>query len=454
MRRFTLAHALIQSAYEVKSRVLQRSVRRTDSMLLRNESMAPQALAAQRRSDAMGLTLHAFDRTNFYRDSFKNAGFNRSDLMREENFQFLPILTKKDLRAASADFVASGTDPVHLLPSSTGGSTGEPLRLFHDRRAPIASMWRRAYRWWGISPADHQATVYRQSGKRRTDLVRDLQWWPTRTIRLDARAVTHASVDAFLIQWARRRPALINGYVGGVHELALHILERGEGISSPRAVGVTAAPVTSSQRATISDAFGAPVYDQYRSAEVPWIAFECSAHEGLHVQSDLRLLEVVDDAHAPVAAGVEGNVLLTDLTNAAFPLIRYEIGDRTRHLAGPCACGNRLERIAPVSGRVSDAITTPDGLTVTGGLTALFNENPRAVRQFQVQQHADYSVTLRYVPGSSADSDVAVEAARRELEQLLRGSVPVRSERVEAITHDRGKSRTVLSAIPHHSTLT
>lgn len=422
--------------------------------LKENESLTPELLRHLQRQEATRIALHAFDHTRFYREFYTDAGFTRSDVSQPENFTALPVLEKHHLINSGADLIARTIPVSRLLPSSTGGSTGEPVRLFHDRHAPIASMWRRAYRWWGISPSDHQATVYRLSSNRRADLLKDVKWWPTRTLRLNARALTAESVQMFLADWSRVHPALVNGYVGGVHELALQILARGDAPAPPRAVGVTAAPITASQRATITEAFNSPVYDQYRSAEVPWIAVECTAHDGLHVQADLRLLELLGPTNAAVPQGAEGSVALTDFTNSAYPLVRYRIGDRTRHLAGRCPCGNNLDRIAPVAGRVSDAIRTPGGLTVTGGLTALFNEHPQAVRQFQIVQHSDYSVTLKYVPGTAPDAYIHVEMARQELAYLLEDRVPVRTQLVAVIGHDEGKTRTIVSELTQAHTTT
>ncbi len=66
-------------------------------------------------------------------------------------------------------------------------------------------------------------------------------------------------------------------------------------LAPPRAVAVTAAPLAPGVRAEIATALRAPVYDHYRSAEVPWIAGECAEQSGMHVFWDERRVEILDD---------------------------------------------------------------------------------------------------------------------------------------------------------------
>jgi phenylacetate-CoA ligase len=90
----------------------------------------------------------------------------------------------------------------------------------------------------------------------------------------------------------------------------------------------------------------------------PGVASECLAvREGLHVQEDHFLVEVIDPGDGrPVAAGVEGELVFTTLTKEALPLIRYRSGDLGRLLAAPCACGRTTMRIAGLRGRRDDML--------------------------------------------------------------------------------------------------
>jgi phenylacetate-CoA ligase len=250
----------------------------------------------------------------------------------------------------------------------------------------------------------------------------------------------------FVEAWRDNRPRLLNGYVEGVHEFAQFALEHRLALPRPTAVAVTASMLHPQQREFIQSVLGAPVYDCYRSAEVPWLAAECVFRSGLHVMADARRLEVIGPDGLSAPPGTEGDVVVSDLTNRVFPLLRYRIGDRSALLADACPCGRPLPLIQPISGRIADVLHGEDGRMVTGGFGSLFNDFPSAVRQFQLYQKRDRTVLLRCVPGPGYDR-AAVETVAAGLRERLGASVTVRIELVEALAHAGGKVRLVTSEL-------
>ncbi len=99
--------------------------------------------------------------------------------------------------------------------------------------------------------------------------------------------------------------------------------------------------------------------DTYGPTEVlgPGVAGECHLHQGLHINEDHFIVEVIDpQSTEPVAAGEEGELVLTTITKEGFPLVRYRTGDITRLYAEPCPCGRTFVRMARVMGRTDDLI--------------------------------------------------------------------------------------------------
>jgi phenylacetate-CoA ligase len=90
----------------------------------------------------------------------------------------------------------------------------------------------------------------------------------------------------------------------------------------------------------------------------PGVATECLAvREGLHVQEDHFLVEVIDPRDGSVVApGAEGELVFTTLTKEALPLIRYRTGDLGTLVDEPCACGRTFVRIAGLRGRQDDML--------------------------------------------------------------------------------------------------
>ncbi|HMA26004.1 MAG TPA: phenylacetate--CoA ligase, partial [Solirubrobacterales bacterium] len=90
----------------------------------------------------------------------------------------------------------------------------------------------------------------------------------------------------------------------------------------------------------------------------PGVAAEClEAREGLHVQEDHFLVEVIDpDGDEPLPEGTDGELVFTTLTKEAQPLIRYRTGDVGSLSSGPCRCGRTMIRITGLRGRLDDML--------------------------------------------------------------------------------------------------
>ncbi|MGH7276312.1 MAG: phenylacetate--CoA ligase family protein [Candidatus Rokuibacteriota bacterium] len=151
----------------------------------------------------------------------------------------------------------------------------------------------------------------------------------------------------------------------GTPSFALHIAESlAEQGGDPRALGLRygmfgAEPWTEGLRASLERAFGCRAFDIYGLSEIigPGVSGECEAQEGLHIQDDHFLPEIVDPATGEVLGpGREGELVLTTLTKRAMPLLRYRTGDITTLHDAPCRCGRTSVRMARVKGRSDDML--------------------------------------------------------------------------------------------------
>jgi phenylacetate-CoA ligase len=119
-------------------------------------------------------------------------------------------------------------------------------------------------------------------------------------------------------------------------------------------------PWTEGLRAQIDRALGIKSINFYGLSEMcgPGVATECLlARDGLHVQEDHFLVEVVDpDEGTPVPPGTVGELVFTALTKEALPLIRYRTGDLGALTQEPCRCGRTTARLTHLGGRRDDML--------------------------------------------------------------------------------------------------
>jgi phenylacetate-CoA ligase len=120
-----------------------------------------------------------------------------------------------------------------------------------------------------------------------------------------------------------------------------------------------AEPWSDNMRKQIEEMIGARAIDIYGLSEVlgPGVASECSEQNGLHVNEDHFLIEIVDsETLQPVTDGEYGEVVFTTLTKEGIPVIRYRTRDISRIIPGECPCGRTLRRMERITGRSDDMI--------------------------------------------------------------------------------------------------
>jgi phenylacetate-CoA ligase len=181
------------------------------------------------------------------------------------------------------------------------------------------------------------------------------------------------------------------GYIGTPSFLRI-ILERADelGVRLPSLskAMLSAEPFPPSLRHALI-ARGIHGYQVYATADVGAIAYETPAREGLVVDEG-ALVEIVRPGTGdPVAPGEVGEVVVTPLANAAYPVIRFGTGDLSATLPGASACGRTNQRIKGWLGR-ADQTTKVKGMFVhPGQVAAIVKRHPEVRRARLVVDNAE-----------------------------------------------------------------
>lgn len=382
----------------------------------------------------------------FYRETWNR----RQSITVNNAFELLgalPFVSKRDLQERATTMRAAGIAE-QVVSKSTGGSTAEPVTVWKNAAGMAeerAATWA-ALSWTGIEPSDRVArfwsTPMNAAGHRRfriADLV-------VNRIRLSAFEMDDQALRHHWERCLRFRPAWLYGYTSMIDLFAAWIEERGEdGRALPlRAVVPTSEPLYQAQRERIARVFGCPVQNEYGCGEVGAIAYECERGQ-LHVMADNVVCEVLGSDGTAARQGEVGDIVITDLTNFAMPLIRYRLGDRAE-VGESCECGRTFPTLRRIIGRTYDEVFTPSGRRWNGWqmhyfLSTLMGEMG-GFRQYQVVQDGPDTLDVRIVSDTEIPAAVIGAIQSFVLDQL--DGMHARVRRVDSVERSAsGKLRVV-----------
>jgi phenylacetate-CoA ligase len=310
----------------------------------------------------------------------------------------LPVLTRADIAAAGEEFQVPAWRG-RALATRTSGSTGRPMTFYRtaEQESWFWALRFRIWGWGGYRPGDRYLTINLNP---RTSWKKRLQDRLLRCAYLTFNADDQDSARICEVL-ARRRIRHLNGFSSSLYVLARHMLERG--VANPGVTAVTATGDTlyPAYREAVEAAFGVRVLDYYGAGgEGLHLASQCPTSGGrFHLHPENAVTEVLA-ADGPAPAGTPGRVVVTQLDNAAMPLVRYDLGDVA--VAAPagllCACGRTLPLLDAIEGRLADLVATPDGAFLVPHFFVVLFKTLRQVHRYQVVQERRDSLRFRLVP--------------------------------------------------------
>lgn len=216
-----------------------------------------------------------------------------------------------------------------------------------------------------------------------------------------------------------------------------------------------AEPWTEGMRVRMEDWLGIKAFDIYGTSELSGPMFtECAEQKGVHIWSDLALVEIIDPKTGEsLEPGEKGELTITILQKEALPMIRYRIGDITALEDDVCPCGRTHPRIQRIQGRVDDMLIIRGINVFPSQIEYALMAIPEVGQHFQIVVDRkgaldDLLVRVELGQGSFSDKISDIMNVRQKVEHRLRNSlnVNVDVEIVEpgSLPRFEGKSKKVI----------
>jgi len=373
------------------------------------------------------LLVHCEQNVPFYRKRFRESGFSAGEFSSAEQMRMIPPLTRRDLQESWQDIIADNYRGKKLYTGSSGGSTGQPVSYRKDRDATSAGQAAHLLGWsftgWqmnmkGLHVWGNPATVNEE--------------WGRLSSRLKARIYRHHKFPAYRLHDGsrldelyrmikRERYDFIDGYTNAIFHFAEYLKAGGLTFDHKiRYVLTTAENLHDFQRKTIEETI-APVYDTYGCSEINSIAYECARCRKYHIIDPHVLVEFGE----PLDTVGTAALMITDLDNFAFPLVRYMNGDLGIPGAADAGdCDINFSVMAAVSGRETDLIKMKDGgvLSVPSFFGSMLLRKVNGLIQYQVEKVSEDMLHINLVTGDrfTPDDMKTIESA---LDEYIKGRI-------------------------------
>lgn len=385
--------------------------------------------------------VQAYEGTPFYRERFRQAGFDParhfqapSDLVR------VPLLTKEDVRTCHEQMIDRrfwrGS-----VEANTSGTTGQPMTLRLNERY-VAFDYACMFRHWaraGYRFRDRFAALRSYVPDHPDGPLWKYNWWQN-TLYLSAYHLKPSNAEAYLEALLRFRPQFIRGYVSSIHVLAEFAYPHREQFAFVRGLFTASETLAPEERAAIERTFAPNLWDWYGMTEPAVVITERTDHDGMEVNWEYGYPEFLEgDGLGPD----QRRLVATSLHNPVMPFIRYETQD-VAQLEDRLDEAGLYPRVRAMTGRKDDYLLTPDGARLPSLNFYSLLQTYTDILRFQFVQvdtrHVTMKISLR---PSAREVDKLVAQVEAEVRKRLGPDVALQVEVTDRfLTSPDGKTPT------------
>ena len=323
------------------------------------ETMPRDQLRALQDERLVKQVKHVWDNVPYYRAKMETMGVTPDDIKGVADLHKLPFVTKADLREAYPYGLMGKPLKDCVRIHSTSGTTGKRVMAFYTQHD--IDLWE-----------DCCARALTAAGATDEDVCHVAYGYGLFTGGAGLHGGSH-KVGCLTIPISSGNTERQIGFIKDLSSTILcctpsyaaylgeSMKEMGMGPNDiPLKAGIFGAEAWSEEmRQDIQKTLGIKAYDIYGLTELsgPGVSFECSAQNGMHINEDHFIAEIIDPNTGEVLPeGSKGELVFTSITKEAFPLLRYRTRDICQLNYEPCPCGRTHVKMSKPMGRSDDML--------------------------------------------------------------------------------------------------
>ena len=327
------------------------------------------------------------------------------------NWNELPVLTKKDLQKPLKERLSKGFSEKNVFVNKTSGSSGDPFIFAKDKYAH-ALTWASIIHRFGCYNIDfnssYQARFYGIPLDKKSYYKERFKDFLSKRYRFPIFDLSDTILDGVLEHFKTKKFDYINGYTSSIVLFGKYLQAQNiiltDVCPTLKVCMVTSEMLFEEDKILLEKHLGIPVVNEYGASELDLIAFQ-NPNDEWQVNAETLFIEVLDENNQPLPHGEEGKIVITSLYNKAHPFIRYEIGD-----VGILDEQSTLKKpiLKKLIGRTSDIAFLPSGKKSPGltfyYVTKSIIEDDGNVKEFIVRQKTLDSFEIDYVSSEELTS--------------------------------------------------
>lgn len=409
--------------------------------------LSPKELSHLRFNRLKDQLLKAYENVSYYQTAFKQRGLDPQHLRTLFDLNDYPIIDRDVIQQNESLFLSRNFPFEKMVKSHSSGSTGKPLWTYFDKNTWVRKKYLSKLRTrmeCGLKLGDKVAIFDTAPPAELAARNRKISFL-TPALRVKFFSIfeeTEKNLNQ-LIQWGAHD---IDSPPNHLFRMAQEMERKKLETPSVKKIFTSSEYLELNMRKFIEKAFGAEVFDIYGCTEMKEIAWECERHEGYHINEDDVIVEILHD-NSPAQPGEIGDIVLTDLSNKAMPLIRYRIGDRGLLVPGNCSCGRSFSRMVPAAGRASEYIATPGGSKISPYRFTTAIEKTRGLLQYQFIQDTLDSITVKVIMDGQRN-DKEIMEIQEKIQPILGDDISIHVKICDKIKlEENGKYKVVKNNI-------
>ena len=345
------------------------------------------------------LIAHAVKTTDFYKDYPEDI-----------SLKDLPVVNKDTFRQQYDRFVSSTyKDATDNRVMCTSGSTGTPLRMIQNRdkirHNTAGGIFLGAAAGYYIGMKEAFIRVWVNNVKKsKFQLIQE------NMIMMDSSRMDEQALAEMFHTIEKKKVKCLVGYSSALGELSDYIRKSGKDCSncSVRASIPISETMPEPVRRTLEKQFGCPVRAWYSNEENGIMGLQNEKDEGYRIDTETYYYEILKmDSDEPAEPGELGRIVITDLFNYAYPILRYDKGD-TAVAVRKEKNGRFKLYLSELYGRRSDLIYDCKGNAVTPYIITNNLWDIEGVKQYRFIQEdvKDYTIWLNGDPAKMDQEEI------------------------------------------------